>query len=73
MSTFNGRRLVVKSSDDFWNVDFTKLKVEEAQVLLNDLPENAYCFAYVNIDNKEMHIFDIGGFFNGKQIVINDN
>ena len=73
MSTFNGRRLVVKSSDDFWNVDFTKLKVEEAQVLLNDLPENAYCFAYVNIDNEEMHIFDIGGFFNGKQIVINDN
>ena len=58
-SFFIGSRIAKKESDTYWSVDFSKLTTDDAQQLLRDNTSDFVAYAYVNIDNKEMHIFEL--------------
>ena len=61
-SSFNGNRLVTQK-DGYPDVDFTKLTINDAQKLQRENDQGDYPFAYVNIDNCEMHIFELRRFY----------
>ena len=61
-SSFYGTRLVTQKNG-YPEVDFTKLTIDDAKKLQRENDKGNYAFAYVNIDNREMHIFELGRFY----------
>lgn len=58
-SLFYGTRLMTRNNG-YPNVDFTKLTLDDARKLQRGNDTKNYRYAYVNINNQKMHIFELG-------------